>query len=118
MTPAQLQTIEEIFYAALGQEPDQVARFLDSACEGDELLRRKVEALLASRQRIGNFIESSAAGIATRIIENEQADLLMDVFGKNPHRIRRRSLYYARAIGTDPRFADIIIEQTLNARNM
>jgi serine/threonine protein kinase len=77
MTPTQLQTIEEIFYAALGQEPDQVARFLDSACEGDELLRRKVEALLASRQRIGNFIESSAAGIATRIIENEQADLLM-----------------------------------------
>jgi sirohydrochlorin cobaltochelatase len=42
----------------------------------------------------------------------------MDVFGKNPHRIRGRSLYYARAIGTDPRFADIIIEQTLNARNV
>ena len=42
----------------------------------------------------------------------------MDVFGKNPHRIRGRSLYYARSIGTDPRFADIIIEQTLNARNV
>src|SRR5437899_6392694 len=77
MTPAQLQTIEEIFYAALEQEPDQVARFLDSACEGDELLRRKVEALLASRQRVGSFIESSAVGIATRIIENGQADLLV-----------------------------------------
>src|SRR5437660_2482466 len=77
MTPAQLQTIEEIFYAALDQEPDQVARFLDSACEGDELLRRKVEALLASRQRVGSFIETSAVGIATRIIENEQADLLV-----------------------------------------
>src|SRR5207253_10870837 len=77
MTPAQLQTIEEIFYAALDQEPDQVARFLETACEGDELLRRKVEALLASRQRVGSFIETSAAGFATRIIENEQADLLM-----------------------------------------
>ena len=42
----------------------------------------------------------------------------MDVFEKNPHQIRGRSLYYARAIGTDPRFADIIIEQTLNARNV
>jgi sirohydrochlorin cobaltochelatase len=42
----------------------------------------------------------------------------MDVFGKNPHRLRGRSLYYARAIGTDPRFADIIVEQTLNAGNM
>jgi serine/threonine protein kinase len=77
MTPAQLQTIEEIFYAALGQEPAQVARFLDSACGGDELLRRKVEALLASRQRASSFIETSAVGIATRIIENDQADLLV-----------------------------------------
>src|SRR5438067_1947879 len=77
MTPAQLQTIEEIFYAALDQEPDQVARFLDSACRGDEVLRYKVEALLASRQQIGSFIETPAVGIATRIIENGQADLLV-----------------------------------------
>src|SRR5438309_3912240 len=77
MTAAQLQTIEEIFYAALDQEPDDVARFLETACEGDELLRRKVEALLASRQRVGSFIETSALGIATRIIENEQADWLV-----------------------------------------
>src|SRR6266478_328316 len=77
MTPAQLQTIEEIFYAALDQEPDDVARFLDSACGGDELLRRKVEALLASRQRVGSFIETSAVSVATRIIENGQADLLI-----------------------------------------
>jgi serine/threonine-protein kinase len=77
MTPAQLRTIEEIFYAALDQEPDDIARFLETACEGDELLRRKVEALLASRQRVGSFIETSAAGIATRIIENGQADLLV-----------------------------------------
>src|SRR5213594_827767 len=77
MTPARLQTIEEIFHAALDQEPDQVARFVDTACEGDELLRRKVEALLASHQRAGSFIEIPAAGIATRIIENGQADLLV-----------------------------------------
>ena len=77
MTPARLQTIEEIFHAALDQEPDQVSAFLETACEGDELLRRKVEALLASRQRAGSFIETSAVGIATRIIENGQADLLV-----------------------------------------
>src|SRR5205809_4696443 len=77
MTPARLQTIEEIFHAALEQAPDQVGAFLDTACEGDEVLRRKVEALLASRQRVGSFIETSAVGIATRIIENEQADLLV-----------------------------------------
>src|SRR5437667_4670279 len=77
MTPARLQTIEEIYRAALDQEPDQIGAFLDTACEGDELLRRKVEALLASRQRAGSFIETSVVGIASRIIENGQADLLI-----------------------------------------
>ena len=42
----------------------------------------------------------------------------MDTFSDNPHRLRGRCLYYARAIGTDPRFADVIVEQTLNARNV
>src|SRR5438093_4530352 len=77
MTPARFQTIEQIFRAALEQEPDQVSAFLDRACEGDELLRRKVEALLASRQRAESFIETSAVGIATKIIQNGQADSLV-----------------------------------------
>src|SRR5436190_18184478 len=77
MTPARFQTIEEIYRTALDQEPDQIRAFLDTACEGDEVLRRKVEALLASRERAGNFIETSAVGLATRIIENGQADLLV-----------------------------------------
>src|SRR5205809_5308558 len=77
MTPARLQTIEEIFHAALEQAPDQVGAFLGTVCEGDELLRRKVDALLASRQRADSFIETSAVGLATRIIQNGQADLLV-----------------------------------------
>src|SRR5438477_1565090 len=77
MTPARLQRVEEIFHAALDQEPDRVGAFLDAACEGEEALRRKVEALLASLQRAGAFIETPVAGIATRITENGQADLLI-----------------------------------------
>src|SRR5437867_3491983 len=77
MRPARLQTIEEIFHAALDQEPDRVGAFLDAACEGDDVLRRNVEALLASHQRAGAFIEAPVGGIATRIIENGQADLLV-----------------------------------------
>src|SRR5439155_13415138 len=77
MTPARLQTIEKIFRAALDQEPDQISAFLDTACEGDEVLRRKVEALVASHQRPGSFIETSAVGLAAKIIQNGQADLLI-----------------------------------------
>ncbi|HEY6155402.1 MAG TPA: FlgO family outer membrane protein [Candidatus Udaeobacter sp.] len=78
MTPARLQTVEEIFHAALDQEPDQTSAFLDTACEGDELLRRKVESLLASHERAVDFIETSAVGITTRVVENGQAELLVD----------------------------------------
>jgi serine/threonine protein kinase len=74
MTSAQLQTIEEIFRAALDQEPNQISAFLDKACKGDDSLRRKVEALLASRERAVSFIETSAVGLAARIIQNGQAD--------------------------------------------
>ena len=77
MTPARLQTVEEIFHAALDQEPDRVGAFLDAACEGDEVLRRKVEALLASHQLADAFIETPVAGIAASIVENGQADLLV-----------------------------------------
>src|SRR6266849_5739640 len=77
MTPGRLQTIEEIFLAALDQEPDQVSAFLDTACEGDAVLRREVEALLTSDQRAGRFIERTTVGLATKIIENRQAKLLI-----------------------------------------
>jgi len=33
------------------------------------------------------------------------------VFRRNPHRLQGRNLYYASAIGTEPRFAEIIVEQ-------
>src|SRR6266576_471118 len=48
MTPARFQTIEEIYRAALDQEPD----------------------------KISTFIETSAVGLASKIIQNEQADSL------------------------------------------
>ena len=77
MTPARFQTIEQIYREALGKEPDEISAFLDRACEGDEVLRRKVEALLNSRQRADGFIENSAVGLATKIIQNGQIDSLV-----------------------------------------
>jgi sirohydrochlorin cobaltochelatase len=39
-------------------------------------------------------------------------------FAKNPHRLQGRNLYYANAIGTDKKFAEVIVEQALNARSV
>ena len=77
MTPARFQTIEEIFLAALEQEPDQVSAFLDTACEGDAVLRHEVEALLASDQQADRFIETSSVGLTTKVIRNQQVDSLV-----------------------------------------
>ena len=35
-----------------------------------------------------------------------------EVFRRNPYQLGGRALYYARALGTDPQFAQIIVEQT------
>src|SRR6058998_2313426 len=40
-----------------------------------------------------------------------------EVFRHNPYKIDNRSLFYAPSIGTDPGFADIILEQALNAKS-
>jgi hypothetical protein len=46
-----------IFTEAVKLSIRERAAFLDDACQGDENLRRKVEALLDVHDRIGNFLE-------------------------------------------------------------
>jgi sirohydrochlorin cobaltochelatase len=40
-----------------------------------------------------------------------------EVFRRNPYKIDNRSLFYAPSIGTDPGFANIIIDQALSAKS-
>jgi sirohydrochlorin cobaltochelatase len=40
-----------------------------------------------------------------------------EIFHRNPHRIDSRNLFYAPSIGTDPGFAEIIIDQVLSAKS-
>ncbi len=47
--------IEDIFHAALKREPAQRPAYLQSACGGDEALRREVEALLQQDGRDGKL---------------------------------------------------------------
>src|SRR5436190_1629405 len=67
MTPARFQTIEEIYRAALNQELDQIGAFLDTACQDDEVLRRKAALkLLPARftgdaQRLKRFQQEARA---------------------------------------------------------
>ncbi|HEY2143209.1 MAG TPA: CbiX/SirB N-terminal domain-containing protein [Candidatus Udaeobacter sp.] len=42
---------------------------------------------------------------------------LKEIFRCNPYTIDNRSVFYAPSIGTDPGFADIIVEQALNVKS-
>ncbi len=47
----------ELFTAAAQVPPGERAAFLDEACAGDEVLRRRIEALLKSHDSAGEFME-------------------------------------------------------------
>jgi hypothetical protein len=40
-----------------------------------------------------------------------------EIFRRNPYNIEGRCLFYAPSIGTEAGFADIILEQALNAKS-
>src|SRR5215472_1494379 len=67
-----LETIKEIFHAALDCAPDQLSAFLDQTCAGDEDLRDKVEELLTSHREAKSFIEATIAAAAADIVGQTQ----------------------------------------------
>jgi sirohydrochlorin cobaltochelatase len=54
-----------------------------------------IPVLLWHRERVAGAISVNAS----------------EVFHRNPYALRGRRLYYASAIGTEPLFADVILEQ-------
>jgi sirohydrochlorin cobaltochelatase len=59
-------------------------------------------AARANRGRPGSALAATAHG---------------DIFRHNPYKMNDRDLFYAPSIGTDPGFADIILEQALDAKS-
>jgi sirohydrochlorin cobaltochelatase len=58
-----------------------------------------------------------AAPSARSSHEDATSGHVPEVFRRNPYKFDNRSLFYAPSIGTDPGFADIILEQALNAKS-
>src|ERR1043165_8710515 len=76
MSSPHLATVEEIFHRALDCHPRELDTFLDNACGGDEVLRRKVEQLLAAHQQADSFIETPVADLASSIGETAASSAL------------------------------------------
>ncbi len=56
---------QDIFIAALQQEPAQRAAYLDRTCGDDAALRQRVDVLLEAHERAGSFMQQPAAGEQT-----------------------------------------------------
>jgi serine/threonine protein kinase len=74
MMPRRLETVEEIFHAALDCAPDQLSAFLEKKCAGDESLRRKVEELLAAHRQPESLIEGPLATLAASVVASGQTN--------------------------------------------
>jgi eukaryotic-like serine/threonine-protein kinase len=60
MGPERWRQIEQLYHAALEQEPGQRDAFLAEACEEDDGLRREVESLLVQSGSTGALVDQSA----------------------------------------------------------
>jgi hypothetical protein len=61
-----LRQIELLYHAALEHDESARATFLDSACAGDEGLRREVDSLLSYSKCSEDFIETPAFAIMAK----------------------------------------------------
>jgi eukaryotic-like serine/threonine-protein kinase len=89
MTPAQLQSIEETFQAALECQRNERNAFLESRCAGDSGLRTTVEALLASHEKENTFVETSIAAVAANLIGHRERESLIGKTIAHYHILKR-----------------------------
>src|SRR5262249_25972317 len=61
---ARAMTEETIFATALEKPPDARAAYLSEACGEDEVLRKRLEGLLAASEKVGNFMAHPAVAPA------------------------------------------------------
>ncbi len=64
MTPEQHRQIGKLYHEALERPHDARQAFLDQACDGDQDLRRRVDALLVAHEQAGEFLEKPDPSLA------------------------------------------------------
>ena len=96
MTPERWTKIDQLFHAALAQEPGRRAAFIAQASGGDAALRHEVESLISAHEQSGSFIETPASDVAAELLAAGQAGL---VAGQSVGHYRVVSLLAAGGMG-------------------
>src|SRR5258708_36470810 len=61
--------IESLYHSARERKPEERSAYLESACGGDEALRREVESLLDREELAANFLESGERAAPAKAVE-------------------------------------------------
>ena len=88
MTPERWQRIKPLLQSALEREPNERSAFLAAECLGDEALRKDIEALIASHDHAGGFMESPAVEFMASSLGDPTDSLAGQSFG--PYQINAR----------------------------
>src|SRR5437763_204305 len=75
MTPERWQRIDEIFQAAVELTAEERAVFVESACAGDDELRREVESLITADEQGLSFVDEPAVQVAASLIATSEPEL-------------------------------------------
>ena len=73
MTSERWQQVNDLFQSVADHTPEERRTFLQTACQGDEALRREVESLIASYESAENFIETPAFEVVPELLTDERA---------------------------------------------
>ncbi len=104
MTPERYRRIEQVYEAALELSGPERAEFLNSACVGDEDLRREVTSLLDAHQEARGFLEVPPDDLAAAMVSAEQGRSLLG---------RRVGHYQVRTILGSGGMGEIYLAQDL-----
>src|SRR6476660_2447833 len=77
MTSERWQQVNELFQLVAERTPEERTTFLQTACQGDEGLRREVESLIASYERAENFIASPAFEVVPERLTDERTSAII-----------------------------------------
>ena len=75
MTPEEWQRVRPILESALELEPASRSSYVDSACAGDQGLRREVLSLLSDHQQSDLFLKEPAVNMVHRHMAQDQTQL-------------------------------------------
>ena len=76
MTPERWQHIKTVFYGALACPPGERDSFINSACAGDDDVRREVSELISAHGETGEFLNAPAFELAARSLAGSKREAL------------------------------------------